>query len=1405
VDDQYQTDEDTPLTTGNVLDNDDQGDTPATITDYDTTSTNGGTVAYNDNGTFDYTPAENFNGTDTFTYTITDADGDTDTATVTILVGEINDAPVAMDDTLYAVEDTTLSISAADLFGNDGTGNVNDYDVDSSSFTEIQIKSLPADGTLYLDGAVVTDEQIISVADIEAGKLTFEPDADWDGPATQFKYQVSDGSLWSNEATVTINVEPVNDPPTLEASAVHVSEEGLTGVDANPDDAPASGIHEDTTNNVIASGNINADDADGDTLTITLSDPPDNGALTSGGVAINWTGAGTDTLIGTAGADTIITISIDNSGAYSVTLSGQVDHELTDVEDYETFTVQADVSDGTVTSSADITVTIEDDSPIANDVQISAEEGSLGASASVNLVIMVDVSGSMGDPSGVGDDSRYDTTAKAILDLINEYNANTTDVKVQIVDFANTAAGLTAIDWAGNGSASWSTSGASWIDSSEFAGGDWQELSTMLENQTDPRGLYTNYDAALDFVRTNTNFSASGVTGDNVHNVSYFLSDGQPNRPSGDAGIDAGEEDTWEGFLVAEDVRAFALGMGSLESSDDLNELEPIAYDGTVDPAGLDRDGTGPTDGDALIVTDMNQLSAVLVSTVGEVIPPEPVNGNLLINSTSGADQWAGDIYPTAATVVSVTYGGSTHTFTSATDQVTYDLGNAGSVMIYGNGDYEWTPAAEVVTDSTADISFTVMDGDGDTDNAVFHLTTSGFNNPPDAVNDPTAGNDAITTPEDTPIDIDVLANDSDIDGDTITVTNVTDPPHGSVTINSDNTVEYTPDTGWIGTDTFDYTISDGEGGEDTATVTVTVLEAPEALPDSNEVTEGGPTITGNLLSNDSPVGTTLTIVNGVAVAAVGWTVVSNDTAGVLQVNAAGDYQFEVANSVSNSGGSADLVKFFNYSIEDQYGSSAQSNLAINIHDTAPETSDIKGIQIYFHSEDAGFDNVVGVYELDGNGNPVNPQIIVESTDVLQNLAGDELVFTSNDPTVKLFIIADGANQINNVGSATFGFSMSGGSATLLVNGSAYTDSEVFFMNQEWNSDGEPHIAAIPPSQTTGNTVLPNWDQPDGPALDSIPDPVVGETIFIGIEDLLGNDSDHDFNDAVLYAKGIAPEVDESALPDGTGGGALTASGNLLADHNVIPGEDTVSVTFGGQTVVLNGSGASKTATTPLGNELTITGNGAWTYTLKTNTIHPDTDVDDGDLDRGVDDQVQETINIQVIDSDGSTAPSISLKIDINDDGPEIGAPLDAIATNEIGFLVSSDLDIDFGADGPNASTSIQLSGQTNNDGFVIDNDGNELTSDGSKLVYQDDGDGGLRAVNVDTDVTVFTVAVNANDADGTGEYTVNMIGTLDTADHSITYDFDAFDGDGDVASDSFDISFEAIDSLVGTPEDPVS
>jgi extracellular elastinolytic metalloproteinase len=89
-------------------------------------------------------------------------------------------------------------------------------------------------------------------------------------------------------------------------------------------------------------------------------------------------------------------------------------------------------------------------------------------------------------------------------------------------------------------------------------------------------------------------------------------------------------------------------------------------------------------------------------------------------------------------------------------------------------------------------------------------------NNPPDAVDDTAA------TTSGTPVTVNVLANDTDAEGDTLSVTSVSDPPNGTAVRNADNTVTYTSDGNFAGNDSFTYTASDGRGS-DTATVRITV------------------------------------------------------------------------------------------------------------------------------------------------------------------------------------------------------------------------------------------------------------------------------------------------------------------------------------------------------------------------------------------------------------------------------------------------------------------------------------------------------------------------------------------------------------------------------------------------------
>jgi uncharacterized repeat protein (TIGR01451 family) len=96
----------------------------------------------------------------------------------------------------------------------------------------------------------------------------------------------------------------------------------------------------------------------------------------------------------------------------------------------------------------------------------------------------------------------------------------------------------------------------------------------------------------------------------------------------------------------------------------------------------------------------------------------------------------------------------------------------------------------------------------------------------------PLCQDDNATTTENTPVTINVLANDTDPDGDTLIVTGVTDPEHGTASINVDYTIHYVPDQDWYGgPDSFAYFVSDGNGGTCYANVYVTVTPVDESSP----------------------------------------------------------------------------------------------------------------------------------------------------------------------------------------------------------------------------------------------------------------------------------------------------------------------------------------------------------------------------------------------------------------------------------------------------------------------------------------------------------------------------------------------------------------------------------------------
>lgn len=150
-----------------------------------------------------YTPAANFNGSFVFTYTATDngTPALSGTATVTVTVSAVNDAPVAANDTVSAVEDTAKTIAAADLLGNDKPGPDSAADEAGQTLTIVAVGSSANGATVTLAG--------------DGSSIAYTPALNFFGTDT-FTYTVRDNGNPALEttATATINVSAVNDAPT---------------------------------------------------------------------------------------------------------------------------------------------------------------------------------------------------------------------------------------------------------------------------------------------------------------------------------------------------------------------------------------------------------------------------------------------------------------------------------------------------------------------------------------------------------------------------------------------------------------------------------------------------------------------------------------------------------------------------------------------------------------------------------------------------------------------------------------------------------------------------------------------------------------------------------------------------------------------------------------------------------------------------------------------------------------------------------------------------------------------------------------------------------------------------------------------------------------------------------------
>ncbi len=268
-DDSFVTDPDTVFVTGNVLANDELVDN-AVVSSSDTSSAQGGTVSYNGDGTFTYTPASAFIGTDTFTYTLTDDDGETSIATVTI---EVTDASVNgpnvsnVPDSSYTENASAISLLAG----------VSLSDIDSASLSSVVVEIsgyIPAQDVLdYLTAGTSVNASVTSAGNTWTLTLTGGADIneyltvlntvsyenDSENPSTAARtvtvtaYDQQFNNVFTSDSG-TLSVVAVNDAPVVNDNAVFTVENS-----------------DDNTLNITAPTDFDDDDA---TLLITVTGIP---------------------------------------------------------------------------------------------------------------------------------------------------------------------------------------------------------------------------------------------------------------------------------------------------------------------------------------------------------------------------------------------------------------------------------------------------------------------------------------------------------------------------------------------------------------------------------------------------------------------------------------------------------------------------------------------------------------------------------------------------------------------------------------------------------------------------------------------------------------------------------------------------------------------------------------------------------------------------------------------------------------------------------------------------------------------------------------------------------------------------------------------------------------------------
>jgi VCBS repeat-containing protein len=832
-DDYYTIDEDTALDVAapGVFENDYDADGDILVVDSVTNPLHGLFAFYLD-GSFSYTPDQEWHGITTFEYRVSDGTLVSNLAIVTIEVFSVNDAPVGVDDSYTIDEDTVLQVEGAD------GALANDTDADGDPL-EAVLETGPTNGvlTLNLDGS-----------------FTYTPNANFFG-TDSFTYRASDGVLDSDITTVTITVNPVNDAPVAVTDYVTIDEDTVIIIDVLANDYDVDG---DLIEAVWMGGDVGAMhgqlsfywyEAEPGVFRWAIRYQPhanwygtlpqwwygiqDSSGATATGLLyitvnpVNDAPVAVDDFIVTD-EDTLVIIDFmandyDIDGSFSwdyVTWNPTEIHgELELVHNYE---VEPGVFRTVLSYTPD---------PDWHGASSSISYGirdSAGLTSSAQIYITVNP---VNDPP-VGVDDSYTIDEDISLDLSAPgLLGNDFDIEGDVIT-------LVVVTVPSHGSGSIGADGSfSYTPNQDWYGTD--SMTYQVYDGADYSGIVTvtiNVNAVNDAPVAVDDYV---VTDEDTPVIIDFMAN--------DNDID--DSFSWD-YVTWNPTEIH----GELELVHNY-EVAPGVFR-TVLSYTPDPDWHGASSSISYGIRDTGDLtsSAHIFITVNPVNDaPVAVDDYVVTDEDTPViiDMMANDYDFDSASIDAAWLGYNMIEIHGTLDW--YQIERSPGVFRWG---MIYTPNPNW-HGSVTSISYGIRDSEGAGASARVYITVT-------PVNDvPLAHNDAYTIDEDNVLHLDalggVVANDVDIDGDSLQAILVSGPASGTLTLNADGSFTYDPGADFWGTDSFTYYITDGFLDSNVATVTLiinSVNDAPVAVDDAYTTDEDVPitVIAPGLLANDFDV-----------------------------------------------------------------------------------------------------------------------------------------------------------------------------------------------------------------------------------------------------------------------------------------------------------------------------------------------------------------------------------------------------------------------------------------------------------------------------------------------------------------------------------------------------------------------